>query len=150
MQKQEQVNAPVPLNNAGADQERRPPDSSVSHSSASTSSQQPTPEPNSPGSHKRPREFNTPSSDGPQSPHARTEEFPRAEGYPDLVSDSDLEHDPPDLDIEEALYLNDPMFGAFPRPPTQDAYYSLIHDSGHHLPTQAGALFPPPWIMCDI
>ena len=91
MQRQEEeTNEPVQLTKQGADQEHRHPASSASQSSASASFQSPTPEPTSPGSHKRPRELSTPSSDGPQSPHARTEEFPRAEGYPDLLSDSDF------------------------------------------------------------
>ena len=144
MQRQEGIHEPDQLKKQEVDQEHRHPASSASQSSASASSQSPAPEPTTPGSHKRPRELSTPSSDGPQSPHARTEEFPRAEGYPDIPSDSDLDSDPPDLDIEEGLYLGELIFGAFPRPPTQDAYYSLINESGHYLPTQAGALFPPP------
>ena len=121
MQRQDGISEPEQLKRQEAEQDHKRPARPVSQSSASASSQSTAPEPTSPGSQKRPRELSTPSSDGPQSPHARTEEFPRAEGYPDIPSDSDLDSDPPDLDIEEGLYLRELVFGAFPRPPTQDA-----------------------------
>ena len=58
-------------------------------------------------------------------------------------------NEPPDLDIEDALFLDSPMYGAFPTPPTPEAYYSLIYESGDYIPTQAGVLFPPPVETCE-
>ena len=97
-QQREENPEQVSLDHAGAGPDRECPGGSRSHGGAASSHQLPT-DPATPGSHKRHREHSTPTSDQPQSPRPRFEDFPRPEGYPDIVSDSDLDTEPPDKDI---------------------------------------------------